>query len=100
MATRIANRPFSYSTKESGSSVIFTHFYTRRSMEWRKRAFITIVHVRKFFKLHQNIVRFRFFLRIAKRCIPQEMASGRGGEGISSRFIAFYNGINSDPKKF
>ena len=29
------NRPFSYSTKEPGSSVIFIHFYTRRSIEWR-----------------------------------------------------------------
>ena len=29
------NRPFSYSTKESGSSDIFIHFYTRGSIEWR-----------------------------------------------------------------
>ena len=29
------NRPFSYSTKEPGSSVIFIHFYTRGSIEWR-----------------------------------------------------------------
>ena len=28
-------RPFSYSTKEPGSSVIFIHFYTRGSIEWR-----------------------------------------------------------------
>ena len=25
------------------------------------RGFITIMHIRKFFKLHNNIVRFRFF---------------------------------------
>ena len=31
----IINRPFSYSTKEPGSSVIFIHFYTRSSIEWR-----------------------------------------------------------------
>ena len=29
------NRPFSYSTKEPGSSDIFIHFYTRGSIEWR-----------------------------------------------------------------
>ena len=29
------NRPFSYSTKESGSSDIFIHFYTQSSIEWR-----------------------------------------------------------------
>ena len=29
------NRSFSYSTKESGSSVIFIQFYTRSSIEWR-----------------------------------------------------------------
>ena len=29
------NRPFSYSTKEPGSSDIFIHFYTRCSIEWR-----------------------------------------------------------------
>ena len=30
-----SNRPFSYSDKKSGSSVIFIHFYTRDSIEWR-----------------------------------------------------------------
>ena len=29
------NRPFSYSTKEPGSSDIFIQFYTRGSIEWR-----------------------------------------------------------------
>ena len=29
------NRPFSYSAKGPGSSVIFIHFYTRDSIEWR-----------------------------------------------------------------
>ena len=31
----LGNRPFSYSGKEPGSSVIFIHFYTRGSIEWR-----------------------------------------------------------------
>ena len=34
------------------------------------RASITIVRIRKFFKMHHNIVRFRFFLGIAERSIP------------------------------
>ena len=29
----INNRPFSFSTKEPGSSIIFIHFYTRGSIE-------------------------------------------------------------------
>ena len=29
------NRPFSYSTKEPGSGVIFIPFYSRGSIEWR-----------------------------------------------------------------
>ena len=33
------------------------------------RGSITIMHIRKFFKLHHNIVRFRVFPRIAKRSI-------------------------------
>ena len=32
---KVHDRPFSYSTKEPGSSVIFMHFYTRDSIEWR-----------------------------------------------------------------
>ena len=35
MAPYYVNRPFSYSTKEPGSSVISIHFYTRGSIEWR-----------------------------------------------------------------
>ena len=29
------HRPFSYSAKEPGSSIILIHFYTRDSIEWR-----------------------------------------------------------------
>ena len=32
---RFLHRPFSYSTKEPGSSDIFIQFYTRSSIEWR-----------------------------------------------------------------
>ena len=31
---KIYNKPFSYSTKEPGSSVIFILFYTQGSTEW------------------------------------------------------------------
>ena len=41
------NRPFSYSTKESGSSDIFI----REVRSSGVRASITIVHIRKFFKM-------------------------------------------------
>ena len=34
------------------------------------RGSITIMHIRKFFKLHHNIVRFRFFSRMAKMSMP------------------------------
>ena len=34
-------------------------------------ASISIVHIRRFFKMHTNIVRFRFFPRIAKRSIAR-----------------------------
>ena len=33
------NRPFSFSAKETGSSVIFIHSYSRRSIEWRQSWF-------------------------------------------------------------
>ena len=35
------------------------------------RASIIIVHIRKFFKMHQSVVRFRFFFRIAKRSMAK-----------------------------
>ena len=41
------------------------------------RASIIIVHIRKFYKLYQNIVRFRLFFRIAKseKCLLKFMVS-------------------------
>ena len=47
---------------------------------------ITIMHVRNFFKLHHNIVRFRFFPRIAKRSI-MEIMSTRSFNAIPATFI-------------
>ena len=66
----LCNRPFSYSAKEPGSSVIFIHFiHEIRSSG--VRASITIVYIRKFYKMLQSIVRLRFFFRIAKRSIQE-----------------------------
>ena len=49
------NRPFSYSAKESGSSVIFIHFYTRDSIEWR----YSFYHNRAHSKILQNVAKYR-----------------------------------------
>ena len=54
--------------KESGSSDIFIHFYSKRSIEWRYSLYSCCVNS----KILQNIsnsVRLRFFFRIAKRAI-------------------------------
>ena len=64
--TSRVNRSFTYSEKEPGSSVNFIQLYTRGSMSGFGDS-ISIMHIRKFFKLHHDIVRFRFFPRIAKR---------------------------------
>ena len=60
------NRPFSYSTKEPGSSDIFVYFCLRG---WIPNSSTTVVRIRKFHKMYQNILRFTFFFRIAKRSI-------------------------------
>ena len=49
------NRPFSYSAKEPGSSVIFIHFYTRDSIEWRKSFYHNCAHS----KILQNVAKYR-----------------------------------------
>ena len=51
--TPVSNRPFSYSTKESGSSVIFIHFYTRGSIEWRYGFYLNCAHS----KILQNLMK-------------------------------------------
>ena len=62
------NRPFSYSTNEPGSSVIFVHLYTRGSIEWRQSFYHNCAHS----KILQNVAKFRSILilfGIAKRSI-------------------------------
>ena len=49
------NRPFSYSAKEPGSSVIFIHFYTRDSIEWRESYY----HHCAYSKILQNVAKYR-----------------------------------------
>ena len=62
------NRPFSYSTK-SLDRALFLYNFIREVRSSGVRGSITIMQIRKFFKVHHNIVRFRFFFRIAKRSI-------------------------------
>ena len=48
---------------------LFLYNFMRDARSSGVRCSITIMHIRKFFKLHHNIVRFRVFPRIAKRSI-------------------------------
>ena len=58
---------FSYSIKKAW---IERYFYTiGEDPSGSVRFSITIVHIRKFFKMHENIARIRFVLRKAKRSI-------------------------------
>ena len=66
------NRPFSYSTKEPGLSVIFIHLYTRGSMEWRSSFYHNCTHS----KILQNVAKYHSILilsRIAKRSICESL---------------------------
>ena len=47
----------------------FLYNFIREARSSGVRGSITIIHIRKFFNLRHNIVRFRFFSRIAKRSI-------------------------------
>ena len=49
------NRPFSYSAKEPGSSVIFIHFYTGDSIKWRNSFYHYCPHS----KILQNEAKYR-----------------------------------------
>ena len=62
------NRPFSYSKKESGPSNIFILIYTKGSIEWRCSCYRHCSHS-KILQRYTNLVRLRFFFRIAKRSI-------------------------------
>ena len=56
--------------QKSLDRALFLNKFIREARSSGVRGSITIVHIRKFFKLHHDIVRFRFFPRIAKRFIP------------------------------
>ena len=53
--TKGSNRPFSYSTKEPGSSDILIHFYTQGSIEWRYSFDRNCVHS----KILQIVMKYR-----------------------------------------
>ena len=67
----LANRPFLAVLQKSLDRALFLYNFIRDVRSSGVRASTTIVHVRKFFKIHRNIVRFRFFPRIAKRSIEK-----------------------------
>ena len=48
---------------------LFLYNFIREVRSSGVRGSTTIMHIRKFLKLHHDIVRFRFFPRIAKRSI-------------------------------
>ena len=55
--------------QKSLDRALFLYSFIRKVRSSGVRGSITIMHIRKFFRLHHNIVRFRFFPRIAKRSI-------------------------------
>ena len=56
--------------QKSLDRALFLYSFIRDVRSSGVRASITIVHIRKFYQMQQSIVRLRFFLRIAKRSIP------------------------------
>ena len=55
--------------QKSLDRALFLYKFIREVRSSGVRGSITIMHIRKFFKLHHNIVLFRIFPRIAKRSI-------------------------------
>ena len=55
--------------QKSLDRALFLYNFIREVLLSGIRASITVVHIRKFFKMHHNIFRFIFFFRIAKRSI-------------------------------
>ena len=56
--------------QKSLDRALFLYIFIHEIRSSGVRASITIVHIRKFYKMYQSIVRLRFFFRIAKRSIP------------------------------
>ena len=55
--------------QKSLDRALFLYNFIREVRRSGVRGSITIMQIRKFFRLHHNIVRFRLFPRIAKRSI-------------------------------
>ena len=55
--------------QKSLDRALFSYIFIQDARSNGARASVTMVHVRKFFEVHQSIVRFRFFLRVAKKSI-------------------------------
>ena len=61
--------------QKSLDRALFLYSFLRKVRSSGVRGSFTIMHIRKFFKLHHNIVRSRFFPRIAKRSILRDFQS-------------------------
>ena len=55
--------------QKSLDRALFLYIFIHEIRSSGVRASITIVHIRKFYKMYQRIVRMRFFFKIAKRSI-------------------------------
>ena len=77
------NRPLAILQK-SLDRALFLYIFTHEVRLSGVRASITILHIRKFYKMLSNIVRSRFFFRIAKRSMARNYLP---------RCTAFFNRI-------
>ena len=55
--------------QKSLDRALFLYIFIHEIRSSGVKASITIVHIRKFYKMLQSIIRLRFFFRIAKRSI-------------------------------
>ena len=55
--------------QKSLDRALFLYIFRHEIRSSGVKASITIVHIRKFYKMLQSIIRLRFFFRIAKRSI-------------------------------
>ena len=67
--------------QKSLDRALFLYIFIHEIRSSGVRASTTIVHIRKFYKMHHNIVRFRFFPRIGLFCeanLRRETSKERG----------------------
>ena len=92
--SRQANRPCICTTKDSGSSDVYTLFI----QQVRSRStgtFITLVHIRKFYKKYKTLFSsIQLLFRRSNRSVKRRHHYAKdGGKKFLQRCIAFYNRI-------